>query len=100
MSKSRKEKDSQLNCPKNFGSRDILVSILIIINFYSDVIAQIIESVTQVLLSHLWLRIVTSSVVMDSTSLLLLLSSVLKSQVLYCSGVVGVFLSVPTASDN
>ncbi len=49
---------------------------------------------------HLWSRLVTSFVVMASTSLLLLLtlSRVLESQVLYCGRVVGLFLSVPTGS--
>ncbi len=46
--------------------------------------------------------VVTSFVVMASTSLLLLLtlSRVLKSQVLYCGRVVGIFLSVPTGSQR
>ncbi len=79
----------------SWGSRYLskLVSILSMMSLQAVLIKK-----TQ----HLWTRLATSFVVMASTSLLLLLtlSRVLKSQVLYCGRVVSLFLSVPTGSQR
>ncbi len=85
---------------ESWGSRYLskLVSIIIV----NDVIAQIIAVLKTTQHLSLCTRLATSFVVMASTSLLLLLtlSRVLKSQVLYCGRVVSLFLSVLTGSQR